>query len=351
MDVKSTEAAILVGQREPLAVDSIELPDSLEFGQVLVEIFYSGICGSQIGEIDGVKGEDKWLPHLLGHEGSGRVLEVGAGVKTVKPGDHVVLHWRPGAGLPGEPPKYRWNGETCNAGWVTTFNRHAVVSENRVTTIPEDFDLKTAPLFGCAITTAFGIVNHDAQVEIGQSVVVLGAGGIGLNVVQGSAMVAANPIVAVDIVEEKLAMAREFGATHAVDGRDSDVVRSLVDELTQGAGADVVVETTGIPAMIEQAYEMTAREGRTILVGVPAAGKKASIFTLPLHFGKTLTGSEGGDARPDVEIPRYIRLSEVGRLRTEGLITHEFPLEEINAAIDQVRSGQSGRVLVKLVEP
>ena len=148
----TTQAAILTEQRQPLVVDTIELPKSLEVGQVLVEVHCSGICGSQLGEIDGVKGDDRFLPHLMGHEGFGKVLEVGAGVRYVKRGDSVVLHWRPGAGIQSETPKYTWRGKPLNAGWVTTFNRHAVVSENR-TKVPADTNPDVA-LFGCAVTTA-----------------------------------------------------------------------------------------------------------------------------------------------------------------------------------------------------
>lgn len=177
------KAAVLVEQNKPLVIAEIELPEALSFGQVLVKVHYSGICGSQINEIDGTKGPDKFLPHLLGHEASGTVLDLGPGVKTVKQGDRVVMHWRAGNGLQCEPPSYRWDGRKVNAGWVTTFNECAVVSENRVTTIPDDFDLKLAPLFGCAVTTAMGVVNNDAQVKIGQSVVVFGVGGVGINIV------------------------------------------------------------------------------------------------------------------------------------------------------------------------
>ena len=127
----TTTAAILVEQNQPLVVDSIGLPDFLDVGQVLVQLQVSGICGSQLGEISGVKGPDHYLPHLMGHEGFATVIEIGPGVKHVKPGDSVVLHWRRGAGIQADPPKYRWNGQLLNAGWVTTFNRHAVVSENR----------------------------------------------------------------------------------------------------------------------------------------------------------------------------------------------------------------------------
>src|SRR5438128_3203163 len=155
-------AAILTELDAPLVVADLELPDSLSFGQVLVKVHYSGICGAQINEIEGAKGPDKFLPHLLGHEGSATVLDAGPGVKTVKKGDRVVMHWRPSDGLQAEPASYAWDGRKVNAGWVTTFNNEAIVSENRVTKIPDDMDLCLAPLFGCAVTTAMGVINRDA---------------------------------------------------------------------------------------------------------------------------------------------------------------------------------------------
>src|SRR5579862_6964716 len=146
------KAAILEALRAPLVLDDeVNVPD-LECGQVLVEVHRSGICGAQIGEIEGRKGPDKFLPHLLGHEGGGIVLETGPGVTHVKQGDHVVLHWRKGAGIQAQPAKYQWNGRTVNAGWVTTFNEHAVISENRLTPIPKDIGFEVAALMGCAIT-------------------------------------------------------------------------------------------------------------------------------------------------------------------------------------------------------
>ena len=197
--MKTTQAAILVAQRQPLLIDTIELPQQLEVGQVLVEVKVSGICGSQLGEIDGVKGPDRFLPHLMGHEGFGKVLEVGAGVKHVQVGDSVVLHWRPGAGIQADPPIYRWRDQKLNAGWVTTFNRHAVVSENRCTKVPSDIDPEKAALFGCAITTGFGVVENNAKLKMGESVVVFGSGGVGLNIIQAASLVSATPIIAVDL--------------------------------------------------------------------------------------------------------------------------------------------------------
>lgn len=348
MRPKKFRAAVLVELNKPLELADLDLPEQLAYGQVLVKVHFSGICGAQINEIGGVKGPDKFLPHLLGHEGSATVLEVGEGVRNVKPGDRVVMHWRPSNGIQSPTPAYSWNGRKVNAGWVTTFNDYAVVSENRVTPIPVDFDLKLAPLFGCAVTTAFGVVNNDAQVKVGQSVVVFGVGGVGLNTVQAAAMVSANPVIAIDIVDGKLEMARRFGATHAFNSRKTEHLDDEIRKVVGGGGADVVVDTTGNPRVIEQAYGLTHADGKTILVGVPRKGDNVSIYTLPLHFKKVLRGSHGGDAEPHLEIPRYARLVRNGKLKLDGLVTHEFRFDQINEAIQVVREGEAGRVIVAM---
>ena len=177
MDPKITKAAILFKQDEPLIVDDITMPENLLAGQVLVELLTSGICGSQLGEISGVKGDDPYLPHLMGHEGCGNVLDIGPGVKNVQIGDRVVLHWRKGNGIQSETPIYKWRGSTLNAGWVTTFNKHAVISENRCTKISKDIDPCEAALFGCAVTTGFGVIENNAKIKIGESVLIFGSGG------------------------------------------------------------------------------------------------------------------------------------------------------------------------------
>jgi S-(hydroxymethyl)glutathione dehydrogenase / alcohol dehydrogenase len=342
------KAAVLVATKQPLELAELDLPEELAFGQVLVKIHYSGICGAQVNEIEGVKGPDKYLPHLLGHEGSGTVVAVGRGVKRVKPDDRVVLHWRQAEGVQSEAPTYDWNGKKVNAGWVTTFNSYAVVSENRVTAIPANFDLKIAPLFGCAVTTAIGVINNDAQVKVGQSVVVFGLGGVGLNIAQAAAMVSAYPVIGIDIVDGKLEMARRFGTTHAINSRNVSDVSAAIREIVGKDGADVVVDTTGNARVIEQAYELTHADGRTILVGVPRKGDNISIYSLPLHFKKILTGSHGGGAEPHLDIPRYVRLMEAGKFKLDGLVTHEFKLDQINEAIEVVKSGDAGRVLVAM---
>lgn len=342
------QAAILVELRKPLVIDTVELPKTLEVGQVLVRITYSGICGSQLGEIDGAKGEDKFLPHLLGHEGSGTVVETGPGVRHVAVGDAVVLHWRKGLGIEATPPKYTWKNRTLNAGWVTTFNEYAVVSENRITKIPSDTDMRIACLFGCAVTTGFGVVTNNAKLKIGESVVVFGAGGIGLNIVQAAHLSTAWPIIAIDLFDEKLAIAKAMGATHLVNSSRMDA-KAEIAKILGASGPDVFVDNTGQPKIIELGYNITKPQGRVVLVGVPKAGQTSNIFTLPIHFGKTLVGSHGGEAVPNEDIPRYLKLFNATGNRLDQLITHEVDLCDINDAIAGIRDGSiAGRCVVRM---
>ena len=341
------KAAILVKSKTPLIVEEVIPPDELLPGQVFVEIEYSGICGAQINEIDAVKGIDQYLPHLLGHEGVGVVLESGPGVTTARKGDRVVLHWRPSAGIQSSPPKYRWGRRIVNAGWVTTFNSHAVISENRLTVIPESLDSRIATLFGCAVTTAFGVVDNDAQLKIGQSVLIYGIGGVGLGIAQAASMKSGYPIVGVDVTDKKLKMGKSFGLTHGFLA-SSDDLQGQIREIVGSAGADVVIETTGNSRVIEEAYNLTHTDGKTILVGVPNKGDNISIPSLPLHFNRVLTGSHGGGSVPDQDIPRIIRLIDAGKLNLEGLFTHEFSLDNINEAVEVFRSGEAGRVILTM---
>lgn len=343
--VTSMQAAILTAIRTPLLVTDIDLPDELSCGQVLVKVLVSGICGSQLGEIDGIKGEDPYLPHLLGHEGCGEVVATGPGVTMVRKGDRVVMHWRKGEGLQSQTPRYRWGKTIVNGGWVTTFNEFAVVSENRLTPVAPDLDPEMAALMGCAVTTGLGVVNNDARLKIGQSIIVFGVGGVGLNIVQGAAMVAADPIIAVDLYDRKLEAARRFGATHTINAAHADPI-PLARGIVGASGADVTIDTTGNTDVIQSAYELTAANGRTVLVGVPTKSDHIRIHSLPLHFGKTLTGSHGGGACPTDDIPRYLRLYQKGKLRLDGMITHRFRLTEVNEAIAAIRAGKAGRCIL-----
>lgn len=341
-----TLAAILVDQKKELVVAEIDLPPGLGVGQVLVKLHYSGICGSQLGEIDGVKGPDKWLPHLLGHEASGTVLAIGPGVSHVKPGDLVVAHWRPGKGIEADTPKYSWNGRIVHAGWVTTFNSYAVISENRLTAVDLDTDRKTAALYGCAVTTGLGAIESKASIKFGDRVVVFGAGGIGLNLIQGAMLAGAAEIIAVDRFENRLNLARLVGATSMVNTRKEESF-AAIERLLGGKCADVFIDNTGSPEIISGGYKIVHKLGKVILVGVPTGGMETSFNTLDLHFGKSISGTTGGEAMPTYDIPRYMRLFASRGISLSPLITESAPLQKVNQLIESMRSGlTSGRCLI-----
>ena len=341
-----TKAAILVEQKKDLVVDEIEIPQ-LEHGKVLVEIKSTRICGSQLGEIEGVKGPDHYLPHLLGHEAGGVVREVGPLVTRVKEGDHVVCHWRPAPGISGPCPTYEWNGSTVNAGHITTFSEYAVVSESRLTPIDAKYGHEVSALMADTITTGFGIISNDAKVRIGQSVCVIGIGGIGLGTVLGAKLAGAHPIIAVDLFGHKLEQARKCGATHCINSKEIKI-KDAISAITGRSEVDVMVEGTGRPEIIETAYELTSRHGICVLFGVMRFDQKVSLNTLPLHFGRTLTGSEGGQSQPHIDIPRYLRMMDDGAFDLDDFVSHRCKLEDINSAISRMRSGESIHSLITL---
>jgi S-(hydroxymethyl)glutathione dehydrogenase / alcohol dehydrogenase len=215
-----------------------------------------------------------------------------------------------------------------------------------MTVIPAETDLKIAPLFGCAVTTAAGVITNDAKVKLGESVVVFGTGGVGLPVVQFASLAGANPVIAVDVLEGKLAMALERGATHIIKAAGGVDVAAEVRAIVGAKGPEKVIETTGAKVVIELAYELTHPDGTCVLVGVPS--EKVTIYTLPIHFNKVLTGSHGGDAVPHIDIPRILRLVQASRISFNGIITHEFSLDQINEALETVRGGAAGRVLLNV---
>jgi S-(hydroxymethyl)glutathione dehydrogenase/alcohol dehydrogenase len=333
-----TPAAILVEQRQPLVLDEVEIP-ALTYGQVLVQVHVSRICGSQLGEIDGVKGPDRFLPHLLGHEGGGIVVEVGPEVRHVKVGDRVVLHWRPGNGIEARPPVYNWNGKKANAGWITTFNNYAVITENRLTVVPPDTDFELCSLLADTLTTGFGVITNDAKVKIGESVVIIGCGGIGLGVVLGARLAGANPIIAVDIHHNKLQKASAYGATHVINSAQTDFALE-VKRILNGQSPDVVIDGTGNPTVLEKAFPLAGNRGRCVIFGVMSHDKKMTLNTLPLHFGKVLTGSHGGGSLPAEDIPRYLRLLKDGCYDVTGFVSHRIPLTDINDGIAKMRAGE-----------
>ena len=344
------KAAILEKFNTPLVVDELKVP-KLECGQVLVRVYSSGICGAQIGHIAGVKVKKEFLPFLLGHEGGGVVLDIGDGVTTVKRGDRVVMHWRKGSGIESKFPMYeRSDGSKVGAGLITTFNDHAVVSENRLTKIDDDIPFDIASLMGCSVTTGLGIINNEAKLKIGQSIAVFGVGGVGLNIIQGAFLVSGNPIIGIDLYDDKLDMAKEFGATHTINSSNEDVIEKI-KEITGSSGVDVFIDTTGISNLIETACILTKGGGKTIMVGQPKLEENLTLHSFLQHFkGKVLMDSDGGLTNPDTDINRYLRLYKQGKIKLDDLITKRFDLSNINKALNTVREGLdfSGRCIISM---
>jgi len=348
MDIKTTEAAILVESRKPLKIEKIDLPEKLYENQILVELITSGICGAQINEIDATKGPDKFLPHLLGHEGYGEVICVGPQVKKVSQGDHVVLHWRPSSGKQSNVPFYRWNGNALNAGWVTTFNRHAVVSENRVTRVPVGYNKKFLPMLGCALTTALGVLKNEARIKPNDHILIFGLGGVGNAVLQFSKILGVNKITVVDIDEKKRDFALENGAdSFIVYKSKSEALQKLGKLFSQSTKPSVAIETSGQVGSIEICYELSADNSRIILVGVPVLGEKVSLYTLPLHLGKSLSGSKGGSSKPDKDITEILNMVRIGSLDEKSFPTQVYPFININEAIADLRNGVRFRPILE----
>jgi S-(hydroxymethyl)glutathione dehydrogenase/alcohol dehydrogenase len=343
-------AAILTQLNAPLEIADVVLPEVLQPGNVLVKIISSTICGAQLGEVDGSKGPDKFLPHLMGHEGFGIVLEIGPAVTKVRPQDHVVMHWRKGAGIDAATPKYKWGDKFVGAGPVHTFCQLAVVSENRLTAVRADTPPEVGSLMGCAITTALGLINNEAQLKIGQSIAVAGVGGVGLNVIQGAAMVSAYPIIAIDRVPDKLRRAKLMGATHTVLAPDIDLTWNYIKskfELIMGDKLlNVFVDCTGNTAMIDYGFCLSKK---MILVGQPKLDQAFVFVNARQHYtGKVLMDSQGGLTNPNEDIPRYLELYHKGKLELDSLVTDRFSLSKINEAFDMVRTGRAGRVALEM---
>ena len=335
------KAFVLEELNSPLGWRDLELTP-LSIGQVKVKILASGICGAQLQEIRGHKGNAKFLPHLMGHEGCGIVEEVGQGVTKVKVGDKVVMHWRVSTGIEADFPKYVLDGKTISSGKVTTLSEYSIVSENRVTPIPEDTPNDLAALLGCCITTAFGVINNEAQLHIGEKVAVLGCGGLGLSLIWGSAIVGASTIIGYDISDLKGTWAKKLGATDFVNS-------SQGIEINTKTKADVVIDTTGVPDVISKGIEMLSDYGRLLMVAQPEPGKSVEISNAGSFFGpngKKILSTQGGGTMPGRDIPRYLAMHQSGKLNYQDLISETIAPDEVNAAILRLQKGESARIVV-----
>lgn len=355
------KAAVLTALNAPLEVCDVEPVLPLSFGQVLVKLLVAGICGAQLQEIRGEKGGP--LPHLMGHEGCGIVEEVGPGVTRVKPGDKVVMHWRKAAGIESDFPRYTFTPppavlspesgvlssqpktqdprpKTFTSGLITTWAEQTICSENRLTPVPPDTDPAIAMLLGCSLSTALATVESEAR--WGERVLVIGCGGLGLALLGALEMVEPVRLCACDIQEDKRLAAESLGA-------DFVPVSQLSTLNSQHGPFDLILDTAGAPESTEVAMQSLAPSGRLVLIGQPPPGKPICINAARHLFdgeGKTITATQGGGFRPDQDIPRYLKIAE--SIMFYRLVTHAFTLEKINEALDLVRAGHAGRVMIEI---
>jgi S-(hydroxymethyl)glutathione dehydrogenase/alcohol dehydrogenase len=342
-----TEAVVLRDVTRTPEVEELELP-VLAAGQALVEVAYSGVCHTQLLEVRGRRGADPHLPHMLGHEGSGIVREIGPGVRKVRPGQRVVLSWIKGSGQEVPCTTYRGTRGNVNCGALSTFSRWALVSENRLTPLPPGVPLAQAALLGCAVPTGAGVILNTLAVQTGATIVIFGVGGIGLCALMAARIVGARVIVAVDVVPEKLTLAKVLGATHTLDARHDDAEERL-RELSGGSGFDYAVEAAGrLDTMQAAITAVRPGGGRVALAGNPTSGQRLELDPFELIRGKTIQGTWGGETNPDRDIPRYAALARAGRLPLARLITHRYTLEHTAQALDDLEAGRVGRALIDM---
>ena len=362
------KAAILYEAGTPLRFEEIEVAPP-QAGEVLVRMYAGGVCHS---DLHVMKGDLVMpMPIILGHEGSGVVEDIGAGVKSVKPGDHVIPIWRVSCGTceyctGGRPAlcdigtEMRFSGLMADGTTrfsvggepvrhftgVSSFSELSVMSEAAVLKIPKDFPLDKAAVLGCGVITGVGAVANGARVKMGSTVAVFGCGGIGLNAVQGARIVGARRIIAVDVAEQKLEYARTMGATHTVNAAEVDVVAAIKD-LTDGRGVDYAFEAIGITETIEQAYAATKKMGTCVVIGVTRADVRVNINAHEMVYAeKTLTGSLYGSARPRIDLMHLMEMYHSGDLLLDELLTRTYPLAEINDAYEALERGEVARSLV-----
>ncbi|MDO8624249.1 MAG: zinc-binding dehydrogenase [bacterium] len=342
------KAAVLETINDPLAVGDVGL-GALSSGHVLVKILVSGICGAQLQEIAGNKGNAKFVPHLLGHEGCGIVEDVGPDITKVKKGDKVILHWRKGDGIESGFPIYTYKGKSMPSGKVTTFSEYSIVSENRMTPVPADTPHDLCALLGCGLSTALGTIENEAKVKPGESVMVVGQGGLGACLIKAARIAGANPIIAIDIHDKK-DIAASLGAQLFINGATQDIGETLKNALGIKE-VNVVVETSGNADSIRNTLPLLSGGGRYILVGQLPQGASIEVTNANHLFGgegKMIKATQGGAFSPTADIPRYVKMYRDGTLNTDNLITHRTSLDKINDAITLMRDGRASRIMIDI---
>lgn len=337
-------AAILEEINTPLAIKLVSSRPLLR-GQVLVKLAFSGVCRSQLMEIRGSRGQDPWLPHLLGHEGSGVVIGVGAGVTKVKLGDNVIIGWLKGKGIDAEGALYDGPDGVVNSGQVTTFSDYSVVSENRLVIKPKSMSMEVAVLFGCAVPTGAGMVFNQSDFEEKDTVAVMGLGGIGFAAFLAAAAMSPRNLIVIDISDEKIDLARTLGASHSINPLYEDVnetVRAIDPD-----GVDVCIESAGTVKTIELAFSLVKDfGGRCLFASHPPLGETVRINPHDLIRGKNIHGTWGGGVSPDKDVAIFFDAFEKRGYDLSVVLSKRYSLENINDAFLDIERGSVLRPLI-----
>lgn len=359
-------------QSKPLVVDEVTL-ERPGAGEVLVKVAGAGLCHSDLSTIDGSR--PRQMPMVIGHEAAGIVEEVGSHVKDLRPGDHVVFSFVPmcgrclycatgrpalcergaaanGAGtlLDGNRPFRDRQGRVLNHHLgVSAFSDHTIAAQESLIKVDPTIPLEKAALFGCAVMTGVGAVINTARVEPGTAVAIFGLGGVGLSAVMGAQLARAFPIVAVDVLDAKLELARKLGATHVINAKSGEPAQAVRD-LTKG-GAHYTFEAVGSERVLQQAYQATRRGGTTVTIGLPHPTRQFSVPAVGIVAEeRTIKGSYMGSAVPRRDIPRFLELYQAGLLPVDLLLTRTIALDEINEAFDVLARGEAVRQVVRFGE-
>ncbi|WP_137150999.1 zinc-binding dehydrogenase [Devosia sp. FKR38] len=362
------KAAVLRQFGADLSIEDVPLANARD-REVLVRIMATGVCSSDLSTIRGKTGSE--LPLIPGHEAAGIVERVGAGVSRVKPGDRVVLSWAPNCGHcfychQSHPTLCDTYGAAAGAGalWdgtsrlggaqpihhyscISSFAEQAVVPETACIPITEDVPFAVAALVGCAVTTGFGAVINDAAIKAGQSIAVLGVGGVGVNAIQAAALAGAETIIAIDINADKAAVATTYGATHFINAAAPDLIEQ-VQALTHGRGVDHAVECTGRPVAMSSAYAITRSAGSVVIVGIAPVGAQFAIPAIGFPGSrKRIVGSIYGGSVPEQDINTILSLYRRGRLPLDAQIGRRIPLEQVNDALAWLEAGVMARTIIE----
>ncbi len=344
-DITTIKAGVLENFGK-LSIKNLEVPE-LEYGQILIKVMFSGVCRSQLMEIYGLRGSDPWLPHLLGHEGSGIVIKTGPGVTKVKVGDEVILTWIESEGIDAKGAIYKSEGTKINSGKITTFSNYTIASENRVILKPKYLSFEEAVLFGCALATGAGIVQNELDINKNSTVLIIGLGGIGLSALMMLQSMKTKKIIVVDNSESKLALAKKWGVKCVLNAKD-DNINEIIEKQTPD-GIDFCIESAGKVETIELGFSLIKKNGgHLIFASHPPENDKISLNPHELISGKKISGSWGGSTKPDRDIPIMSEILLPNITKVRDLLTHRYPLENINDAINDLNSGLVFRPIIEM---